>query len=153
MNNMYGILYDRDTAEAIRAATLDELVRSLKTGTDERIFSEVEGDDNSRAVYIIGESSAGRIEAEALVDGSEPQAMGPLGPIRHSLDLVGMVESGTPSEPETAVQYVVLTPTGQRMIFGDQEWVRSGQVLEDFAPNSTVQKRAITISYGEWEDA
>jgi hypothetical protein len=82
---------------------------------------------------------------------SEPQTTEPLGPIRHSLDLVGLTSHH--DEPTAAVQYAVLAATGRRLIFGDQEWVRSGAALKDFPEGAVVQRREIAITYGEWGDA
>ena len=78
--------------------------------------------------------------------------MEPLGPIGHSLDLVGMVEDGSTAKPTSATQYAVLTPSEGRLLFGDQEWVRSGKALADFPAGSVIQRRTITIAYGDWGD-
>lgn len=75
--------------------------------------------------------------------------VGPIGHIKHSLDLAGLTDDTT--EPTSAMQYAVSTPTG-RVVFGDQEWVRSGQALAELPDGAKVQRRTITISYGEWED-
>ncbi len=80
------------------------------------------------------------------------ETTGPLGPVRHSLDLVGITQGGAAGEPISAVQYAVLAPSGRHLIFGDQEWVRSGQALQDF-PGGVVRRRSVTIVYGRWEDA
>jgi len=81
-----------------------------------------------------------------------PVVTAPLGPIGHSLDLVGFVETGEPGEPTSAVQYAVCGPTGRHLVFGDQEFVRSGEALEMFAHKGMIRRRTITIVYGDWED-
>lgn len=84
--------------------------------------------------------------------GMAENTSGPLGPIRHSLNLVGIVE-GEAHEPTSAVQYAVLAPSGRCLIFGDQDWVRSGQALKDFPDGAVVRRRSVTIIYGPWQDA
>lgn len=76
---------------------------------------------------------------------------GPLGPLRHSLNLVGLTDDDS-GQPASAVQYAVRTPNGGHVVFGDQEWVQSGKALGELPEGSTVRKRTIDISYGQWED-
>lgn len=82
---------------------------------------------------------------------SGPPVEGPLGLLHHCLDLVGLVEGEPGPEPRSAVQYAVLSPGGGYVLFGDQEWVRSGQALEELPPGNKVAWRTVTITYGPWQ--
>jgi len=54
--------------------------------------------------------------------------------------------------PTSAVQYVVLTPDGKVHIDGDQEWVSDGRALDHYQ-DGTILHRALTITYGPWQNA
>lgn len=70
----------------------------------------------------------------------------------HSLSIIGLADD--PADPTDAVQFAVQDPNGQRFIDGDQRWIAYGQCIRDGShPNGRIQRRAITITYGEWEDA
>lgn len=53
-------------------------------------------------------------------------------------------------DPTEAVQYCIVGANGRRYVYGDQEWVASGAAIEDSHPGGHVEKRTISITYGEW---
>lgn len=53
--------------------------------------------------------------------------------------------------PTAAIQYAVALPDGTRIAYGDQSYVRWGEVLKDH-PDGRIEQRTVTIAYGEWED-
>lgn len=67
----------------------------------------------------------------------------------YSLDITGLTESRD-DNPTSAVQYCVVDEKGIRRVYGDQEWVVSGQAVIDAHPGGRVEQRTITITYGEW---
>ena len=52
--------------------------------------------------------------------------------------------------PTGGIQYCAVDELGVRHIYGDQEWVMSGQAIIDAHPGGHVEQRTITITYGEW---
>lgn len=52
-------------------------------------------------------------------------------------------------DPPAAVQYAAVLPDGARIAYGDQSYVRWGEVLKDH-PEARIELRLITITYGEW---
>lgn len=55
-------------------------------------------------------------------------------------------------DPTSADQFSVVDRDGVRHVYGDQSWVAYGQVLVDAHPGGRVQRRTVTITYGEWVD-
>lgn len=55
-------------------------------------------------------------------------------------------------DPEMAVQYCVVGEDGFRHVYGDQQWIADGRVLR-YHPDGQIQRRVITITYGDWEAA
>lgn len=54
-------------------------------------------------------------------------------------------------ESSTEVEYGVQLLNGEYVTYGDQEWVSSGQVLEDVPTAENVVQRTITTYTGEWK--
>ncbi len=54
-------------------------------------------------------------------------------------------------EPNEGEQFRIVKPDGSGHIFGDQEWVRSGEALGLCPEGSMIQRRTVTIVYGDWE--
>lgn len=52
-------------------------------------------------------------------------------------------------DPTAATQYAVVLPDGTRIAYGDQSYVRWGEVLKDH-PEGRIEQRTVTITYGEW---
>lgn len=72
------------------------------------------------------------------------------GPIpRYSLELTARTDQR--EDPTHAVQYAVLD-RGEHHTYGDQSWVAYGRALTDAHPHGRVQRRTVTITYGQWED-
>lgn len=69
---------------------------------------------------------------------------------KHSLQIDALTDQI--DDPTDAMQYCVLDK-GERHVYGDQSWVRWGGAVRDSHPDGRVQRRRITITYGEWEDA
>jgi hypothetical protein len=69
----------------------------------------------------------------------------------YRLDFYGLTDQRD-GEPTQAVQFAVVDRGGERYQYGDQSWVYSGQAIEDSHPGGKIQRRTVTIVYGEWED-
>lgn len=70
--------------------------------------------------------------------------------LHHRFDLDALTDQI--EDPTEAVQFCVLV-AGKRQVYGDQQWVRDGRAVRDVYPEGRTQRRTITITYGEWEDA
>lgn len=53
-------------------------------------------------------------------------------------------------EPHTATQFCVVDSLGIRYIYGDQSWVAHGDALRHQHPDGHIERREITLTYGEW---
>jgi hypothetical protein len=71
---------------------------------------------------------------------------------RTGAHLIALTDDPDTGSPDEAVQFAVLDPDGSRHVYGDQTWVASGVVLDAMHPAGRVQRRDVTISYGEWAD-
>jgi hypothetical protein len=67
----------------------------------------------------------------------------------HLMDVTGL----TDDDPNSGVQFAVLDPDGTHHAYGDQSWVAYGQAIRcGMHPDGRIQRRTVTITYGEWED-
>jgi hypothetical protein len=67
----------------------------------------------------------------------------------YSLDITALTETRD-DNPTSAVQYCVVDTFGGRHVYGDQNWVASGQAVIDAHFDGHIEQRTISISYGEW---
>lgn len=102
--------------------------------------------DGAEPLFVFATDLLGLVR-EAAAD-AESAAAHPSRPV-HSLHVAALTDQD--DDPTDAVQYAVLD-RGQHHTYGDQEWVASGQALHDAHQNGRVQRRTVTITYGEWVD-
>jgi len=55
------------------------------------------------------------------------------------------------SDPTAAVQFCVVDEHGERHVYGDQSWIAGGRAVREAHPGGRVERRTVTITYGEWE--
>ena len=67
------------------------------------------------------------------------------------LDVAALTVDGL-DEPHTATQFCVVE-NGRRHVYGDQSWVAHGDVLRQEHPDGHIERREITLTYGEWMPA
>lgn len=67
-----------------------------------------------------------------------------------TLDIQALTD--THENPTSAEQWAILMPDGDLCIYGDHRWVRDGGAA-DGHPGGTLVRRAISITYGPWQDA
>jgi hypothetical protein len=66
------------------------------------------------------------------------------------LNVTGLAD--VPDDPDGGVQFAVLTPDGERHVYGDQQWIAYGGAVAEAHPDGRVQYRDIFITYGPWAD-
>ena len=69
----------------------------------------------------------------------------------YSIHVTGVSDQRDDDTTE-GVQFCVLDPDGSRHVYGDQSWVAYGGAVRDSHPRGRVQRRSVTITYGEWVD-
>ena len=72
---------------------------------------------------------------------------------QHLIAITGLTDDDQRTQdPTTGAQFAVLDPDGERTAYGDQRYVAYGECLQDGHPDGKIQRRTITITYGEWVD-